>query len=36
MKSASLTKLRVILTVILTYGLPLEAPEKPVLDRVLH
>jgi hypothetical protein len=36
MKSASLTKLGVILTVILTYGLPLETSEKPVLDRVLH
>jgi hypothetical protein len=32
MKSASLTKLGVILT----YGLPLEKSEKPVLDRVLH
>lgn len=36
MKSAPLTKLCFILTVILTYGLTLETPEKPVLDRVLH
>ena len=36
MKSTSVLLLGVILTSILTNGLYLETPEKPLLDRLLH